>query len=75
MGASDWAVDWAALALPVLSVTGLQDRVFYDAAVVEVLFASLPRGRRIDVAEAGHMLPMETPVPLIEGLIAFADEL
>ncbi len=75
MGASDWEVDWSALDLPTLSVTGLQDRVFYDAAVVEELFASLPQGRRLDVAEAGHMLPLETPEPLIEGLLAFAKDL
>lgn len=75
MGATDWDIDWAALDLPVLSLTGLNDRVFYEPADVAELFALLPRGRRIDVAEAGHMLPIESPGRLIEALGGFADGL
>lgn len=71
MGSADWNVEWSRLALPTLVITGTQDRVFYDPAIVEELFALLPQGSRIDVAEAGHMLPMETPEPLIEHLLAF----
>ena len=72
MGKSDWDVDWSRLALPTLVVTGTQDRVFYDAAIVDELSAQLPQGRRLDVAEAGHMLPMETPEPLIAALVEMA---
>lgn len=72
MGSADWDIDWSRLALPTLVVTGTQDRVFYDAATVDALFAQLPQGRRLDVPEAGHMLPMETPEPLIAALVEIA---
>lgn len=75
MGETSWDVDWSAITAPTLSITGLQDRVFFDAAIVDELFQSLPDGRRLDVPEAGHMLPMETPEPLIASLKAFAAEI
>ena len=34
-----WDVDWAGLAVPVLNVTGLQDRIFRDDAVISGLLA------------------------------------
>ena len=75
MGETSWDVDWPAIRQPILSVTGLQDRVFFDAPVVDALFASLQDARRLDVPEAGHMLPAETPAPLIAGLTDFAAEI
>ena len=75
MGKADWDLDWSALDLPCLVVTGPQDRVFYEPAIVDELFALLPRGQRIEVAEAGHMLPAETPAPLIEALTDFGKAL
>jgi pimeloyl-ACP methyl ester carboxylesterase len=75
MGDADWDVDWSGLALPTLVVTGTQDRVFYDPAIIDELFARLPQGRRLDVAEAGHMLPAETPEPLIAALLDFGQSL
>jgi pimeloyl-ACP methyl ester carboxylesterase len=64
-------VDWSKLALPVLVVTGLQDRVFYDAAIVDELYAQLPDARRIDIPSAGHMLPQEAPNELSTALLEF----
>ena len=75
MGKSDWDVDWSGLQMPTLVVTGLQDRVFYDAGIVEQLFATLPNAQRLDVPEAGHMLPVETPEVLIEAMKRFGAEL
>lgn len=72
---TSWDVDWGAIRPPILSITGLQDRVFYDAAIVDELFAGLRDARRLDVAEAGHMLPAETPEPLIAALKDFAAEI
>lgn len=72
MGHADWELDWFRLTLPTLVVTGTQDRVFYDRAIVDELFDQFPLGRRLDVAEAGHMLPAETPEPLITALCEFA---
>ena len=75
MGKADWDLDWSALDLPSLVVTGPQDRVFYDPAIVDELFDLLPQGQRIEVAEAGHMLPAETPEPLIAALTEFGQGL
>ncbi len=74
MGATSWDVDWSKLALPVLSITGLQDRVFYDADIVNELYATLPDARRVDLADAGHMVPAETPDALVTALKTFAAE-
>ena len=71
---TDWALDWGALALPVLVITGRQDRVFLDTEVVDRLAATLPDARREDWAEAGHLLPQEAPERLAERLARFGTE-
>lgn len=72
MGKTDWDVDWSKLDCPVLVVMGLQDRVFFDPPIVDELFATLPDAKRIDVAEAGHiMLPAETPDAMVAALKGF----
>lgn len=72
---SNWALDYGALALPTLVITGLQDRVFLDREVVDRLYARLPDGRREDWADAGHLLPQERPQRLAARLAAFAEEI
>jgi pimeloyl-ACP methyl ester carboxylesterase len=74
-GAADWGIDWTALELPVLNITGLQDRVFYDAEVVDRLYASLPDARREDWADCGHLIPIERPERLAESLARFGAEI
>jgi pimeloyl-ACP methyl ester carboxylesterase len=56
-------------------VTGLQDRVFLDHNDVYELFARLPSARRVDMVDAGHLIPMERPEALAEALLDFAKEL
>lgn len=73
--AADWAVDWSRLALPVLSITGHQDRVFLDPEVVDRLFATLPDARREDWPEIGHLLPLEAPERLARSLARFGGAL
>lgn len=73
--ATDWALDYSALTLPVLVVTGLQDRVFLDREVVDRLHATLPDARREDWPEAGHLLPQEAPDRLANSLARFGQEL
>lgn len=75
MGEADWDVPWERLELPTLVVSGLQDRVFFDARDVAELSARLPHARRVDLPDAGHMLPVEAPDRLAELLLAFAREL
>ncbi|MEM1382882.1 MAG: alpha/beta fold hydrolase [Pseudomonadota bacterium] len=74
-GAADWSVDWGALSLPVLNITGLQDRVFLDRAVVERLLATIPNHRCEDWTDCGHLIPQERGARLVERLIAFGREI
>lgn len=53
-------------------MTGLQDRVFHEAAAVESLSARLPRARRIDLDDAGHLIPLERPAETVQALVEFA---
>lgn len=69
--ATDWTLDYSALDLPVLVVTGLHDRVFLDLPVVDRLFARLPQGQRLDWDDAGHLLPQEVPGKLATALADF----
>ena len=71
MGKTDWDIDWSQLQCPVLVVMGTQDRIFYDPPIVAELFAKLPNARRIDVPEAGHMLPAEMPDAFLAALSDF----
>ncbi|PRY26948.1 pimeloyl-ACP methyl ester carboxylesterase [Aliiruegeria haliotis] len=70
-----WDFDWSSLNLPVLSITGLHDRVFRDPEVIDRLFSLLPDARREDWDNAGHLLPLERPEQLAESLAKFAAEI
>jgi pimeloyl-ACP methyl ester carboxylesterase len=70
--AADWDVAWERLRLPVLSMTGLHDRVFYVAADVEDLSARIAGIRRVDFADAGHLIPVERPAAFAKALLEFA---
>lgn len=69
--AADWEIDYEALDLPCLVITGLQDRVFLDRDDVDSLFAKLPNAHREDWQDAGHLLPQERPARLVESLTRF----
>jgi len=73
MAATSWDMDLTGLDLPVLVTTGYQDRVFYNPADVDALFAELPQGLRLDMPQAGHMIPAERPKEFILALMGFAD--
>ena len=72
---TDWDFDWSSLDLPVLSITGLHDRVFRDPEIIDRLFSLLPDARREDWDDAGHLLPLERPLKLAESLAKFATEI
>ncbi|MEM6942878.1 MAG: alpha/beta fold hydrolase [Pseudomonadota bacterium] len=74
-GSADWAIDYAALALPVLVITGHEDRVFLEPEVVDRLYARLPDARREDWPDTGHLIPAERPQRLAESLARFGAEL
>jgi pimeloyl-ACP methyl ester carboxylesterase len=67
----DWDLPYEQLTLPTLIITGLQDHVFREREVIGDLFSRLPRGRRIDMINAGHLIPNERPVELADLLLNF----
>ncbi len=74
-GKSDWAFPWETLTLPVLNITGLCDRVFYDGEVVERLLGTIPDVRREDWSDCGHLVPLERPERLAASLTTFGNEI
>lgn len=71
MAQTSWDVDYSKILAPVLVTTGYQDHVFYDAATVEQLFATIPNAQRLDMPQAGHMIPAERPKDLTIALLGF----
>jgi len=72
---ANWDQPYEEIDVPVLSVTGLQDRVFYDAHAVNRLSARIPDITRIEMKNAGHMIPAERPEELAEAILVFAARL
>jgi pimeloyl-ACP methyl ester carboxylesterase len=73
-GSADWNLPYEDLTLPVLVLTGLQDHVFLELEEVRKISSRLPDARHITLANAGHMLPAERPVELIDSLLKFVEE-
>lgn len=73
--AAEWDLPWERLALPVLNLTGLHDRVFFVAEDVEALAARLPDVKKRLFPDAGHMIPMERPREFAGQLLEFAQGL
>lgn len=69
---TDWDVPWDKLDLPVLTISGLCDRVFFDADVVAEQRAMLRQGTHVDWPDCGHLIPAERPERLAEAIIEFA---
>ncbi len=72
---ADWDLPYERLDPPTLVITGLQDHVFLERDVVDALFSRLPRARRLDMPDAGHLIPAERPEALADALLTFAKEL
>jgi len=70
--ATDWNFPWDKLTLPVLSMTGLHDRVFRVAQDVDELSAKIAGLRRVEFADAGHLIPVERPAAFAKALLEFA---
>jgi pimeloyl-ACP methyl ester carboxylesterase len=72
---ADWGLPYESLDRPVLVMTGLKDRVFYDAEEVEELFARLPRAEHLTMRDYGHLIPAEAPGETAAALLDFAGKL
>lgn len=72
---ADWGIPYERLDLPVLIITGLQDHVFFESHDVAELYAKLPQGRRVDMSNAGHLIPNERPEELSQILLSYIKEI
>ncbi len=73
MGKADWDVAYENISVPALVITGLHDRVFYDATIFEELFARIPTATRVDMDHVGHMIPLEDPDRLAQVILDFIE--
>jgi len=71
-GAAGWDLAYESLDLPVLIMTGLQDRVFYVADDVAALAARIPQPHMVEMSDAGHLIPLERPESTARALLQFA---
>jgi 3-oxoadipate enol-lactonase len=69
---ADWEVPYERLTMPVVVLSGLQDRVFFAAADVAALCARLPEVERLDLPEVGHLVTMERPSAIVDACRALA---
>jgi 3-oxoadipate enol-lactonase len=72
---ANWDLPYEDLTLPVLLITGLQDRVFLDHDDLDILGARIPNAKRIDMKNAAHLLPAERPEELAHELLNFAENI
>ena len=73
--AADWDFDWSSITLPVLNITGLQDRVFLDEEIVKDLLQTFPRVSQEWWSDTGHLIPIERPDKLTVALVRFGEHL
>ncbi len=73
--ATSWDVNWHDIKIPVLNITGLQDRIFRDDSVIEKMLECFADVKALQYANAGHMIPSEDPNRLARDLIQFAKTL
>lgn len=72
---ADWDLPYEEVTPAVLVVSGLRDRVFYDADDVAALTARLPDARSVTLPEVGHLIPMEAGAETARLLLDFATEI
>jgi 3-oxoadipate enol-lactonase len=72
---ADWDLPYERLTMPVTVLSGLQDRVFYDAGEVAELRARLPDAQTLDLPDAGHLVPIERPQAVVDACLALVERL
>ena len=71
----NWDFPYESLDVPVLVMSGLLDRVFYNATDVAELKGRIPDVREVEFADAGHLIPIERGLRTAVALENFAREL
>jgi len=71
-GTANWELPYEKIGIPVLVMTGLQDRLFYVEADVAERTARMPRATRLDMPDAAHLIPVERPGSFAQALLDFA---
>ena len=72
---ADWDLPYERLTMPVTVLSGLQDRVFYDAADVAALAGRLPDAELVDLPDIGHLVTLERPQAVIDACLALVERL
>jgi len=72
---ADWDLPYEQLSVPVTVLSGLQDRVFHEAADVAALAARLPDGQRVELPDGGHLVTMERPQVVLDACLALVERL
>ena len=72
---ADWDVLYEQINVPALVMTGLRDRVFYNAQDVAELKTRLSYAEEITYPDFGHLLPMEAGAETAKALSAFGHRL
>ncbi len=70
---TDWHFPYEQLTMPVLVITGVQDRVFRDPQDIDAIVKRMPNARNIAMQNAGHMIPVEQPQALLDALLSMVD--
>lgn len=70
-----WDVDWQAITVPVLNITGQQDHIFCDDLVIARLLKQIQNVKALHYDNAGHMVPAETPRRLARDILDFMNGL
>ncbi len=68
---ANWDINYEALKMPVLLITGRHDRVFRDPDDLATLAARIPNATLQEFDDAGHMVPVESPDRLAQSMLDF----
>lgn len=71
-GEADWDVPYERIEAPVLVMTGLKDRMFYEPADVAELMGRIPNLQERTYDTYGHLLSTEAPQEVAQALTDFA---
>ena len=61
---ADWNLDWSNIKVPTLIMTGHYDKVFRNPDDIDELAGLIKMSERLELADCGHLIPIEKPVYL-----------